>query len=209
MVRVGAFIVGACIACAACDDAVTPPPDLAAPADLAAPVDDLAVARDFAHGPPDMVACSYPPDAFGPAPDAAGFCDGTPLAGTCAQAFFARARACFHPAGCCQTTGSNTVRRTWESGATYYEALAVSEWRLTQDQFICAASSDSTTPNAYRWTASDGSELPYFDPATGELHCPDGTQLNVGTDGQCADLAALLRLPPCQVTANCCVPYPL
>ncbi len=210
MVRVGAFLVGACIACAACDDAATPAPDLAAATDLAAPVDDLAVGPDFAHGPPDMVACSYPPDAFGPAPDAAGFCDGTPLAGTCAQAFFARVRACYRPAGCCQASGSNRLYLSYQSGAGYYFNMQVSQWSLRQDGYTCAESPDDTAPDPFHWRADDGSEIPYFDPRSGELHCADGTQLNVGAYGTCPALHDLLfPFPVSCWTSSCCVPYPL
>jgi hypothetical protein len=203
-----AALLCACALFAACDDdsavdlAVST--DLAMGPDLAAP--DLASMVDMA------VLCR--PEMEFPPPDAAGFCDGTPLAGTCAQAFFARVAACYNPAGCCIGDGMNTVYRSWESGAHYSYSLATSRWMLTQNGMGCASSVDSTLPNALQWSGPDGSELPFFDPNTGELHCPDGSQLNVGPFGQCPELQRLLKpfqFYSCQspYNATCCTPYPL
>jgi hypothetical protein len=210
-----AALLCACALLSACDEdgratdlAVST--DLALGPDLAVP--DLAL-RDLAEASvcrPEMTFPTFPP------PDAGGFCDGTPLAGTCAQAFFARVADCFNPAGCCVGTGSNTVLRGWESGANYRFGMADRQWSLSQNGVSCAGNFPSSATTApMKWTASDGSELPFFDPTTGELHCPDGSQTNVGAYGQCLALQHLLRpfeVYSCvEATTNttCCTPYPV
>lgn len=202
--RVALFV--ACFALTGCgdDDTIeTLSPDLSAtaPLDLARGPNDLGTI-------PDQNGCFYPPDAFGPPLDAGGFCEGTPLAGTCAQTFFAKLASCFQPAGCCQADGSNTLYRSWQSGAHYIFRMGTSYYSFSQNDIQCASSLGTEIQPYHQWTASDGSTI-IFDPATGALTCPGDAQINVGAYGSCPALEALLHQFQCPATPDCCTPYPL
>src|SRR5262245_26659820 len=62
--------------------------------------------------------------------DSASFCVGTPIAGTCAQAFFQPASACFMESGQCtyedHDTGSPTGKAyCWANGSHLYAYFAI------------------------------------------------------------------------------------
>jgi hypothetical protein len=191
-------IVALCaLALVGCGDDFTPPTDLAVvPLDLSpAGARDLA---DLTPLPPWL--CPYTPDAWTPPTtpvDAGVFCAGTPIDGTCVQAFFAKIAACFQPAGCC-TLGPNIHEKVdWASGAHYY-------WYATEDQLwysqggaACGGQSSPSFGVSGQWTGPDGSALTVtpaisrysFGPF--DATCPDGTHVSFNTS-DCAELVALI-----------------
>jgi hypothetical protein len=178
-----------------CDDDASLPADLAASSDLSAAT-DLAPPKDLTPPPP---VCMIPDGGTPASPvDAGAFCAGTPLDGTCVQAFFAKIAGCFQPAGCCALMASMHERVDWASGARYDHYIPEYSISYEQSGALCGQqmSSLGTPPPPGHWTAGDNSTLTVT-PAIGlsngpfDATCSDGTHVSFSA-GDCADLDALL-----------------
>jgi hypothetical protein len=202
---------------AGCDDDSAP-----TSADFAAPsVDDMAAALDLSPFPDMAPWCVASDASFPPSLDAGGFCDGTTMAGTCAQEFFRKFAECFRPAGCCLYNGSvNVPGFAWESGARFQSEPGDREYY--QNGAHCAhqgAPLPGVTGD--RWTLGDGEVLD-VDTTTGDVTCPDGSHANIGANyGGCAELntlrgdTSIFGYDPAMCfksydgkDSRCCAPYP-
>ncbi|HXU70080.1 MAG TPA: hypothetical protein VN947_12175 [Polyangia bacterium] len=194
------------VACGS-DDAVVVTPDFASTAsDLSVPMsDDLARAND------DDMSCTPSPWDGGTANDAAGFCDNTPIAGTCVQTVFAKIAACFAPAGCCTSTGSIELDVHYANGARWRRMDPEIFWSMPGE--ACGAYRLGAAPvdfalGGYRIIAEDGSYFDYY--ASGDVVCSDGSSFYVGDLGStCPDIKPFFFPPPnfpaCG-TPTCCAP---
>ena len=202
-------VVALCALVAGCgDDTVVP----VAPLELGAGADDLGVAHDLA-GPADLTPtdllslCPSTPDAWtppSPPPDAGTFCAGTPIDGTCVQAFFAKIADCFLPAaGCCTCFRGNHSSCSWASGAAWDGQPAADEFKLFHDNASCGGSYVNFATTT--WTAADGTQLTMTGSTSAEdAVCPGGTHVTFSFS-DCADLAALISPPGLFTT--CVTPY--
>jgi len=173
--------------------------------------EDMSPLYDFAMcGPVD----AQPADV-----DAAGFCDGTPLAGTCLQPLFQRFAECFVPAGCCTEWGANSVRVEWASGAE----LDSDTLNFGDRYYGRTLGPGNYTSCLHAIRRSDGQGYDFhfpdttvtINPTTGDVTCSDGSQVNIGLNlGDCGALNSILgdvRLhspidfTKCQ-SATCCTP---
>jgi len=205
----GALLLALCVLGLSCSDEAATGPDLATVLpDLA--VGDLAVA-DLAA--PiylfDMAHCAplSPVDGFASSADAAGFCDGTTLAGTCAQPFFAAYASCYVPAGCRQYFRVNNGRASWEfaSGASInWDASGIRDYRQNDDQCALASTSGSVSGDDH-WTLGDGTTLT-INWTSGNVTCPDGSQIQLANPKSCDALNTLMAVPPLGSDPSCCLP---
>lgn len=205
------------IACAvvvgpACDNDAPAPvgdlgvtiPDLStndsAPADLA-PARDLTVILDMA-----LCAPPTPRDGFASSADAAGLCDGTTIAGTCAQAFFTAFATCYVPAGCRVYHRDNNTRASWDfaSGASiFWDATGIRSF--SQNGHSCAFANSANFAQDDQWTLSDGTKLT-INWTSGNVTCPDGTQIQISNPRSCDALNTLMLVPPLGSDPGCCLP---
>jgi hypothetical protein len=168
--------------------------------------DDGALAPDLAA--PSMADLGMP-DLAGTI-DASGFCEGTSLAGTCAQSFFAHLAECFPPvSGACVSHSPSSWWWTecWESGARISKATIGSScgprWVWANGATFCMDRNHSPdcASNVEVWTIPQSEAFPYatgpsmlVDTVTGDVTCPDGTHANIGPDfGNCAALHAVIN----------------
>jgi hypothetical protein len=154
------------------------PPDPGPPAgapDLSIrPLADLASARvaDLAS-PPDLAA--------------SGFCAGTKVAGTCAQAFFAGVAACWGALDSCtyQITPTGTYTFTLDdcfSSGQHRHTDANGQTHDTQSTWTNAAGTVCLTDSAHYEAGplTAGGVTLSYDESSGALVCPDGSTFNIG-----------------------------
>lgn len=184
-------LIAAISASTGCEQGAASVSDLGMPIDLAVAI-DLAVDLSAAH-------------------DLALSCVGTPIEGTCVERFFQPFTACFAPFGRCGDFGRGSI--CWESGATYNlnfpgvsatwsmsgeTCLTWSEYEIGFAQYCtsksvpCSIAHSVDDAGLYSYSAVGGG---LYDESSGIFTCPDGTQVNLGSDfGGCPALSALLNL---------------
>jgi hypothetical protein len=141
--------------------------------------------RDLSFSPPDLVGADF-----------AGFCEGTAVAGTCVQSFFAALPYCFQPAGICHeqipvVAGSTTW--CWKDGAELRQSLAAASATRT---FVMGAAVcfSETTPTGGQSSFLAGGMTLLLDTTTGAFKCPGGTTGSIGANlGGCTALRDLLE----------------
>jgi hypothetical protein len=172
----------------------SPLPDL-----TVASVRDLTVAPDLLDlSAPDLTS---PPDLAQPQGDLAGFCSGTPIAGTCFQEVFASAARCYDPAGSC-TVGPQIIAfhsYCYSNGAK----ATLSESNSDDWIFRNSAGVVCYTLRLASWETriSDGVLPVDFDPETGDYSCdPMAAHPITGSVGPncggCAEACALFHNQP-------------
>jgi hypothetical protein len=203
----GALLLAHCVLVAACaDDQTTITTDLGtvvpdlSVGDLAA-VPDMTYNIDFAHCAPFT-----PVDGFASSADAAaGFCDGTTLAGTCAQAFFASFAACYVPAGC-----RVYLRNANTGGSWQYASGASGSWDITDisgygmNGHPCATVDGNNAARDDHWTLADGTKLT-INWTSGNVTCPDGSTIQIANPASCDALNALINTLH-KSDPGCCLP---
>jgi hypothetical protein len=204
MVR-GALLVALSVFGLSCsDDEGAIGPDLGAVVpdlsvrDLATPL-DLSYVLDMAHCAP------LSPDGFASSADAAGFCDGTTLAGTCAQAFFSSFAACYVPAGCRVYYRENNTRGSWQyaSGASgHWDITDYSDYEMNGHS--CAYVDGNNIARDDHWTLADGTKLT-INWTSGNVTCPDGSTIQIANPTSCDALMALINTPHTS-DPGCCLP---
>lgn len=209
--RRGVLLLALCVLAPACGDeqaAVVPDlgaivPDLST--DLS--IGDLAVAHDLTWIF-DLAHCVplTPVDGFASSADAAGFCDGTTLAGTCAQAFFARFASCYVPAGCREYHRTNNTIASWSFASGAYTFWDLSGIRaFSQSGHSCASSDSTGLSQDDRWTLNDGTKLT-INWTSGNVTCPDGSQIQISNPKSCDALNTLVTVPMAGSDPGCCLP---
>jgi hypothetical protein len=144
--------------------------------------------------------------------DAAGFCVGTPVAGTCLATFFAPAHACFQPTGSCvaQTT-STTKNACWANGEKLLLQLGSQGDGFTyrnggQLCFYGSWEYMNGTEKGYTFT-TDGNALLVYNRSTGETVCADGSRTTLAPDfGGCAAIVSLVDIDVSGCTSGGCLP---
>jgi hypothetical protein len=134
-------------------------------------------------------------------PEAPPLCPGTPLAESCAGAFFAPLSACFRPSGVCRRMGDpaidTEVTYCWDSGAKATVALTATglHGELSQGGSPCyTITTVGKNPITAR-AAGSGGALTYDDD-TNVLTCPDGsTTVIPEAELVCEEFKALLEGP--------------
>ncbi len=130
-------------------------------------------------------------------------CVGTPLQGTCVERYFEPFIACFRPAGHCYRSIGNATTICWEDGATLTKPTSVPGqligFTYAMDHTTCLERYGDTYCRPGECTVSaDGGVVnggASYVTATGIFTCPDGTQVNIGSDfGGCTVLQELLSL---------------
>jgi hypothetical protein len=209
----GALLLALCVLLPSCtDEQTTVATDLGAVVpDLS--VGDLAVAHDLTWIV-DLGHCVplTPVDGFASSADAAGFCDGTTLAGTCAQPFFAKFAACYVPAGCREYYRVNNTRASWgwASGASiWWDATGIRDFEQNGQRCAYADSSSLSNPSGAthddHWKLGDGTTLT-INWTSGNVTCPDGSQIQISNPTSCDALNTLMSVPPTLSDPGCCLP---
>jgi len=130
-----------------------------------------------------------------------GFCDGSKVAGTCAQPFFAAVASCLSTLGSCvdqiTPTGATTFNEDvcWSTGQRRHTAAdasnntTVSTW-TSKASAACLTTQSTNELGTY---TANGTSLVY-DESTGQLSCPDGSTANIGVPGGdlCPDVDVIL-----------------
>jgi hypothetical protein len=168
---------------------------VAMPADLAGV--DLAGAA-FDLGGVDFASQPVPVDLAGvDGFNAAAFCAGTSVAGTCLQTFFAPLSTCFVPSGSCNQSVPGVVMPIfcWSTGAELKQQTNASELDRTfiSGGVICYTEQiGGPGPQKTPWWAAGGQGM-FYEPIGGNYDCPDGSKGNIGANyGGCAALGALV-----------------
>jgi len=185
----------------ASDLGLLPPLDLApvplGDGGLAMP--DLAVASDLALASTDMGRLAPDDAAAGDLGPPTIFCDGTPVAGTCAAAFFAPVASCFVATGGCSENKSMAGGITcWQSGArlvaTFDGAMMTTSGVWSGPSGECMAGTVGTDANGNTvFTLQQGGATLVYNAGTGDVTCPDGSTVNIGpVEGYCPALQSVL-----------------
>lgn len=173
--------------------------DLAVARDLSVS-DDLAAVLDFAV-PPDLT----PPEDLTPppAPDLASagpFCRNTPVAGTCAGAFFEAVAKCYQPFGGCTIDQPSMFEGTicWGSGsklsATFNMQLNQSNGVWSAGLKECMTGEIAIGGGAPVFTLHANGKTLVYEEDTGATTCPDGSRINIGAmAGNCQALLDIIE----------------
>jgi hypothetical protein len=170
-------------------------PDGNHPVDGFVPIDTWIFTFDVAP-PPDM---------------AVGICPGTPVAGTCAAAFFTELLACFPDNGTCvvQSGSMTAASACWSDGGrldVQVNADMTGAARWSAHGLTCLKATikpDGQGGNVFDYFAPGGSTLTYDD-ATGEATCDDGETVNIGAMGtSCTALQRAIEPMECTQMGTC------
>ncbi len=198
---VGVFIV-ACSGLAACGNSLTTARAQGGGASTGAAGSTAATTTSKATSVSSTHAIAATTDAVSTTASGGGFCDGTKVSGTCAQAFFAAAAACLSTLGACTDQITPTSATTfnedvcWSTGQTRHvqadgtSHVTTSTW-VSQTSATCLTSNSTYEQGTY---TANGTSLVY-DESTGDLTCPDGSSANIGTvagGDLCPDVASIL-----------------
>jgi hypothetical protein len=138
-----------------------------------------------------------------------GFCEGTFVAGTCVQAFFAPLSSCFVASGSCNQSVPGVVSPTfcWSSGAEFKQVTsgnALDRTFISGDVICFTEDIGGTVAVKTPWFAAGGHGL-YYVPQTGDYGCEDGSSGNIGPNfGGCPALGALVAPSTTNCTAGAC-----
>jgi hypothetical protein len=148
------------------------------------PTSDLAGHPDLSHA--DLA-------------NAAGFCAGTPVAGTCVQTFFAPQAMCFSPTGACHAPPADPMGGStwcWANDDVLKQKATVTSVTRTYKNGSddCFTDTKTTTSISGSDVFTSGSITLQLNVATGAYECPNGAAGSIGPDlGGCAALQALIN----------------
>lgn len=149
---------------------------------------------------PDLIWTAPAVDAGAP-PDLAGidFCEGTPVAGTCAQGFFYLVSRCYVAAGACtlMSDSRNYANLCWDNGSrilvSYLNGKDGAHGLWKNGAETCLEGYAFGLNSEPVFTLHRGGDTLAYDEKTGDVTCPDGTHANIGPrEGDCGMVRAIL-----------------